>query len=344
MKKICTECNLKFSTNICKQTVCSKCRKLLICKEYGCNNKVSCVEKRLCKKHHARYRRSLIKKPEGICKNCGKIFLNNTKFRKDYCDDCEDLRHNLVCTVEGCNNKGLSFNIRVCLSHHMNRKKPVVEKYCKLCGKLFFTNIRKFCSKECKDKYDIERGIKKSREKSLKKRLSIGYNKCKICGKDFLPKLFYGKRQKCCSDKCRDIHSRQFKKEWYRSKIKSQHLNRGQSFPQMFIYKLLKKYFDNLDWEYNNRRILKNSDTGKCLEIDIWCPEKRVAIEFDGDHHFKPKFGEKMFKYTKKMDALKNILCKKLHIKLLRIAHTDPWKDNDWIINKVGEMINNANN
>lgn len=346
LKKKCNKCEKDFFTNVKKQILCSKCRETLVCKEVGCLNKVVCVEKELCSKHYARHiRKDEISK--FICKNCKNEFINTTKHRKDYCDDCDEIKKHLICEIEGCSNKAMSFNIRKCQTHHTKRGKPEIEKQCVVCGKLFKTKItkRKYCCSECKIEVDKLKLLEKSRKISMKKRIDSGFKSCEVCGERFLPKLFYGKKQHCCSEGCRKKYSDKWKKNHYRENIKpNNHLNRGQSFPQMFIYEKLKVFFNELEWEYNNRRILKNPKTGKCLEIDIWCPYKRIGIEFDGIHHFKPKFGQKMFNYTKKMDSLKNKLCsQKYNIKLIRISYEDDWRNEKWLLNKIGDVINDNN-
>ena len=74
---------------------------------------------------------------------------------------------------------------------------------------------------------------------------------------------------------------------------------------QIFPRYIMIKNYRGFDW-------LKNQ---KNMEIDIWIPELKLAIEYDGEQHFKPvRFGGskreavKKFKYVVKMDKLKNKL------------------------------------
>lgn len=64
-------------------------------------------------------------------------------------------------------------------------------------------------------------------------------------------------------------------------------------------------------WKYNDRRTIRNPKTNYTLELDIWCPEVNLAIEYDGEHHFSIKpYGEKVHKYAKSLDKIKNKVCK----------------------------------
>ena len=61
--------------------------------------------------------------------------------------------------------------------------------------------------------------------------------------------------------------------------------------------------------------------TNKNLELDIYFPWSKRAIEYDGDYWHS-------FPYQKEKDGIKKDQCKKLGINLLVI------KEQDWIDNK----------
>ena len=76
------------------------------------------------------------------------------------------------------------------------------------------------------------------------------------------------------------------------------------SFPELAIYYYIKSYFP--DTESGNREILDG------LELDVYIPSKKIAIEYDGLHWHNSK------------DAIdrekkKNIFCKENNIELIRI-------------------------
>lgn len=81
--------------------------------------------------------------------------------------------------------------------------------------------------------------------------------------------------------------------------------------------------FRGFDW-------LKSKKIGPGQEIDIWIPKYKIAIEYDGEQHFRPIKcfgGEKKFVYTKMMDKIKNKKIKS-HSKdikyFVRFNYTEP--------------------
>jgi len=132
-------------------------------------------------------------------------------------------------------------------------------------------------------------------------------------------------------------------KEYYEQvlRLRNSHLKRGYSYPQKYIFEAVFKLFPNLVWQYDDRSTLRNPNTGYPLELDIWCPEKRFAIEYDGEHHFSPKqFGQKGFDYVRLLDATKTKECVDKNIVLLRISCRDDWRNKEWLAQKVGECLN----
>lgn len=77
------------------------------------------------------------------------------------------------------------------------------------------------------------------------------------------------------------------------------------------------KTFYNDDVIENDRTQIKNPSTGNYLELDIWLPKLKKAIEFNGE-----------FWHTKNRDEIKHKMCLDKHIALLTIWYTD------WIQNK----------
>ena len=78
----------------------------------------------------------------------------------------------------------------------------------------------------------------------------------------------------------------------------------------------------------------------KLMSIDFYLPDYNIAIECQGEQHFKPIFyfgGEKEFKNVQKRDKLKNLLCKKNNVKILYYSNK---KYNDNIITDKKELLN----
>lgn len=206
------------------------------------------------------------------------------------------------------------------------------DKNCKICGTFYSPKCSnsKYCSKNCQKlgRNRINR-IKRRKEKEIKI--------CEMCKIKFLTSRSF---QRFCFN-CKNENEKQTKRNYYYNVLKPKYnyMDKGESYPQSYIYGFVCKFF-NLDWDYNNRTVLKNPKTKYPLEIDIWCPEKKIAIEYDGEHHFKDKiYGKKVFKEVKSRDKIKERLCKKMGIKLIKISYKDPWKDTDWLKNKISEYM-----
>lgn len=59
------------------------------------------------------------------------------------------------------------------------------------------------------------------------------------------------------------------------------------------------------------------------LPFDFWVPAKSVLIEYDGEQHYKPKFGDDSFKKTLENDSKKTCFCNDNKLYLLRIKYDD---------------------
>lgn len=100
----------------------------------------------------------------------------------------------------------------------------------------------------------------------------------------------------------------------------------------------IKQYIEN-KYKYKVEREyhidLKNTDYDmNFLRFDLFIPELQVAIEYDGEQHYKPiNYGggveeaELHFEYTRKNDMIKNQYCLDNNISLLRIPF---WKKDNF--------------
>lgn len=71
------------------------------------------------------------------------------------------------------------------------------------------------------------------------------------------------------------------------------------------------------------------------LPFDFYLPKYNLCIEFDGEQHYKPKFGEDNFIQTQKHDKIKNEYCESHNIELLRIPYWEGSNTEDIIKNKL---------
>ncbi len=70
--------------------------------------------------------------------------------------------------------------------------------------------------------------------------------------------------------------------------------------------------------EFHREQFLKNDK----LQLDLFLPEKNIAIEVDGVMHFQNIYGQEHLDKTKKRDNVKNGLIMSLGITLIRIRQT----------------------
>lgn len=84
------------------------------------------------------------------------------------------------------------------------------------------------------------------------------------------------------------------------------------SYGEQLCRELAKKWFPNKNVLYNYRPIwLKNPKTGRNLELDIFYPDLKLAIEFNGSQH--------NFLLQRRKDYIKKFQCKKIGILLLSV-------------------------
>lgn len=79
--------------------------------------------------------------------------------------------------------------------------------------------------------------------------------------------------------------------------------------------------FEFLTQNYSNEKIDHNiNDLIPPYEIDFLFIEKHIVIEYNGTLHYTSKYGDKKSRKTKLNDRKKrNIICKDIHYKLIRI-------------------------
>jgi hypothetical protein len=90
-------------------------------------------------------------------------------------------------------------------------------------------------------------------------------------------------------------------------------------------------------------KFLRNNVTGKCLELDCYNDELKIAVEYNGAQHYKfiPKFHqtEKEFMFQKYRDQTKHFLCKQNGIKLITIPYTvSPTDIRQILVEKLNEI------
>ncbi len=174
------------------------------------------------------------------------------------------------------------------------RARDKVIQYCNFCKK----EINKkrairgyksvYCNKICEGE-DRKRGTSKE---------------CEVCKKHFYISNSLINKRHTCSKICSNLRKRTLiinKKVNYRS------------FGECAMLILLRKNFPELIFKPNDRKELEG------FEIDIYIPELKIGIEYNGPHHFKPVYGEEMLIKTQDRDKEKRKIAKLKGIKIVDI-------------------------
>lgn len=85
------------------------------------------------------------------------------------------------------------------------------------------------------------------------------------------------------------------------------------------------KWLKNNDYKYEYQKTFVNCKNKQPLPFDFYIPSIKMAIEYDGEQHFKPIDyfgGDKEFKKRIKNDKIKNQYCDDNDIFLVRIPYT----------------------
>lgn len=96
----------------------------------------------------------------------------------------------------------------------------------------------------------------------------------------------------------------------------------GASYGEEKICSLLK------EWGYSYRRqhIFPDCKDKYVLPFDFYIKNYNVCIEYDGEQHYEPIYGEENLKIVQRHDEIKNDYCRKNNIPLIRIPY---WERDD---------------
>lgn len=86
------------------------------------------------------------------------------------------------------------------------------------------------------------------------------------------------------------------------------------------------KYLRGLGVEYNQQQVFADCRYKKPLPFDFYLPKLKIAIEVQGEQHYKPVLGfggEKAFVLQQKKDKIKADYCEYVGIKLLCLSYSD---------------------
>lgn len=184
-------------------------------------------------------------------------------------------------------------------------EKLMSEKYlevkCLLCDTFFLKRAadinrtkNNFCSRGCSGQYNLINYCKTQEKTCLNCNTKI-FRQQKEISKNKTNRFY-------CSHSCRATFSNKSRKNTNRSKIE---IEFGQE---------LAKLFPTLKFIYNDRIVLDG------YELDIYIPELKLAIEWNGTVHYQPIYGEDKLNKIQYRDYQKQLLCQKLDIDLIIIS------------------------
>lgn len=96
--------------------------------------------------------------------------------------------------------------------------------------------------------------------------------------------------------------------------------------------KHIKSFLEENNYNFKQEFRIKECKNIRPLPFDFAVFEENkilFLIEYDGEQHFKPKFGLKEFERTKQNDNIKNEFCKNNNIRLIRIPYKRTYNDKE---------------
>lgn len=190
----------------------------------------------------------------------------------------------------------------------MKRRVTLYKRICEKCHAEFNVSPsglnRRFCSRECAGNNVVSDVVLI----------------CATCGSNFNVRSCNSKKRKFCSGKCRNISNNQL-------------LRGNRSKAEKLLESQLSKQFSEFEILYNDRTILGG------LELDVYIPQLKLAIEWNGIFHLKNIRGN--LEKVKMKDAQKIDMCSRLGIELVIIEDfTSSPKFADQKIQEIVTMLN----
>lgn len=129
----------------------------------------------------------------------------------------------------------------------------------------------------------------------------------------------------CC---CSDQHESERSERSERSPITKVEGYSPSSKGERECLRVINKYLPNHTFVKARPLFLKNPQSGRCLELDIYCEELKLAIEYNGEQHYKyiPRYHKSRedFDQQRFRDDFKRAACKRYGITLITIRYDCP--------------------
>lgn len=109
----------------------------------------------------------------------------------------------------------------------------------------------------------------------------------------------------------------------------------------------LRTFLDQIGISYEPQKSFEDCKHVKVLKFDFYLPEYNIAIEYDGEGHYKPidfagkgpLWAKEQFLLNQKRDAIKNNYCDNNNIMLIRIPYFEYDNMETYLINQLKSRI-----
>lgn len=103
----------------------------------------------------------------------------------------------------------------------------------------------------------------------------------------------------------------------------------GDSLGETCCVKFMRALYPNSLFIKDRPRWLKNPKTGFCLELDGYCRDKSLAVEYNGEQHYNwnhyyNNYSKKKYEEQRERDETKVKICKRQGVKLIVVPYTVP--------------------
>lgn len=240
------------------------------------------------------------------CVKCGKRHAAE-KMKKSF-TEVKDI-------VESKNN-----NVLLNPENYINVNTNNLQVICGSCGETFTTSLSSIMNSDgaCRN-CGIKKssGLNKLTPQEVENRINSVNNNVLLNPEEYIDNSTLNLNIKCGD--CGRTYVTSLSNYEYNQKIRCDCCSQRISVPERKVMSLLDLY--KIDYEYN----FKFDDCRRIrpLPFDFYLPQNNLIIETDGEHHFRPIWGENHFIQTKQNDFTKNEYCKLHKIDILRIPYWD---------------------
>lgn len=203
------------------------------------------------------------------------------------------------------------------------------KKYCDICSKLRRKKLMRDYSKNRKPENQLKNKNKRNQIRRENREYWKSNNLCSECGEKVYLNL----------SRCESCHNLNLKSSIKYNRSKGI-LPAGNSKPESKVFEILSELISYTIIR-NTYKIVRSPLTNVGLELDIYVPDLKFAVEVDGPMHRIPCYGEERLKAQIINDAIKDQQCTDKNIFLL-IINTDLIINDDYIRTTLSEAIDKA--